>query len=248
MLEELRGAQIPGSAGAPQPQAGATAQAEPAATTTPPDAGAEVLYAGKYKTPDELEKAYLGLRKVMAQKGPITEMPAGEGRAVQPAQPAPAGQSWEQVNEDFRQAFEQNPLGTVFQLIQTYLLPQQEAASQTAVKMETYRLAAQYPEEFTELQPKIGRLLGEYPYLRQVVHAHPEVLELLFKTVRSDLAGEAVQAAKEAGREEGAQGQQARAGGVTAPASARKEPTKKTPQEQLLDELFGEQQKKGVFG
>lgn len=204
-------------------------------------------YAGRYDNVEDLEQGYLELRRHLSKQGTQDILGAVTGKpgeatqqptVAQPQQPV----DWSSVNESFRQSFEQNPLGTLQQLVQHLVMqgvqPLYESVTQQTLRTEAMRLAAQYPD-FDTISPRIAKLLSEKPYLRQLVQSNPEALESVYQMARSALAAEALEAAKAAGREEGAQAAGVKAHGQTLPGGARKESKKPTIEEQIIQSIMG---------
>lgn len=217
--------------------------------------GEQKLLAGKFKTVDELEKGYENLQSLLGRKG-LLQLPGDEGKDKQPevANVAPDSTQTldlEKINESFKQSFEQNPLLTLQQLLQAQVsrivAPIQEQVASQRMQAEMMRLAAQH-EDFVELSPRISEVLKKRPYLQQIVRVHPEAIEDAYRIAKSELAAEVAQAAKEAGRVEGQQAAKVKASAATAPVSSQQMPQEETPEDKILNGIFGISEKKqGIY-
>jgi len=259
----------PQDAGAPavgdSPQQSATSQDLSAATSqgvepqAPPSAegghpgsgGTPKKWAGKYDSPEELEKGYLELRRLLSARGALPDKEAAaQQQQQQVAGVQPPQIDWDAVNESFRRSFEQNPFLTVSQLAQYLALqaiaPVMEELAEWRLERQMLELAADNPD-FVDLAPKVKDMIGSDPELRALVRQNPKLLDLVYRAAKATLASEVAQAAKESGRQEAAELNRQKAAASTAPASTRKELQKKSPEEEILDRIFGSE-RKGIYG
>lgn len=98
---------------------------------------------------------------------------------------------------------------------------------------------------FTELAPQIEQILRQDPYLIKAPGGRG--IQMAYFMARGMTAGQAMQAAEEAGRQAAYQGIQQKTGAQVEGGGARQQ-TAKSPEEQLLDSIFAPTKGGGVFG
>jgi hypothetical protein len=130
---------------------------------------ADKLYAGKYKSPEELEQAYnstSGEASRMAQQmkqleGKLRQLTQSQG----PQQPQ---RSPEEVNRDFLVAFSQDPVGTLRGMLQQEVIQPIQSSMRGMNAEQTVSHMASKPEQFplfNEMRDQMADILDSMPEL-----------------------------------------------------------------------------------
>jgi hypothetical protein len=154
------------SENAPKPPAEAAPPAPPAEPPKPAEAAPvpEKVYAGKFKTPEDLEKAYQESESRMTRA--MQEAADLRKQAAAAPPPAPVPKTTEQIAAEeadknrFLQEFVSDPKGVITRY-------QQQAVQQTQVALTAQRVAEQWRTENPDLAEHEVRVAFEATYLAQ---------------------------------------------------------------------------------
>jgi hypothetical protein len=159
------------------------------------------LYAGKYKTVEDMEKAYLEAQKSLTQRN----MELAQARKnTNPAQQDTSKEQPQQEQEfDWEGSYKQDPLRTTFLMIQSMV---QDAMKGITGQIEpiksNYELSRTLDEvmgkyhDFTEYSDKTIELLGKSPEL----YGLPNYLEVAYKLAKAEDLQTKAETAFEAGK------------------------------------------------
>jgi PAS domain-containing protein len=157
MSEENIQAQDTGQPESQQPQTSSPDQ-EPvltAADTSPSPVESEKLYAGKFKTPEEMERAYFEAESRMHQSTTTT---AEMRRQLDAMQQAANTQQQQQLMEQYRQQFDADPVGFMMMMNQQAV---QNANQSTAQMMSIERTISDWRNKNSDLaDPVTEEMVG----------------------------------------------------------------------------------------
>lgn len=214
---------------------------------------AERLYAGRFKSVEDLEKSYKSLQ---SQLTPILQQLRNkqEGQPIVPAAVNAQGVPNELANSpEFQQIAATNP-AMAAQIVANYIQqkqqqqitqvmsPVQRQIKDMEIKMEVLNLRASLPD-FDEFAPELPVVFNENPWLWNT----NEPVKTAYKLLKADkltASSEEVTKARKAAAEEVRK--QKKAAGAEKQKGKRH--TKKvTPEEQIANDIIGVTQKKNAF-
>lgn len=202
------------------------------------------LLAGKYKSPEDLEKAYQELQKSFTK----ATMELSQAKNAQPANPAQqdTSQNVQQDNQqqvqqiDWHSAFQQDPINTMYHMAK--LIAQEEIqgiksqidpiANDFELGRQVDAVVAKY-SDFPEYAEKVGTILGTMPELEKL----PNHLEVAYKMAKSDVLAEQVKTAFDAGKNAAYQLDQQKQNNVFDNNTTRNE-AQKTPEQEIMEGIL----------
>jgi len=212
------------------------------------------LILGKFKSVDDLAKAYLNLQRQFTQE----RQRQAQTQNPQPQPPAQQQTGQPDLNKVFWDRFKVDPIGAI-QAVALYVAQQQTApilerqvtatVSQNLAavareyrQLQTQEGMKQLYERVAEIAEEIGNpQLAQQPTLR--------VLRMAASELWGDTKAQVYQKAKQAGRAEAERTRQAKQGlGVQGVAAKRQPDTPKTPEQEIMDGLLSAAQDGGLFG
>jgi|GEM_PF-5754156 len=222
---------------------------------SPDDGQGGKLILGKFKSQDELARAYLNLQRQFTQERQRQAQTQNQQSQL-PAQQPQAGQP--DLNQVFWERFKTDPIGAI-QAVALYVAQQQTApilerqvtatVSQNLAavareyrQLQTQEGMKQLYERVAEIAEELGNpQLAQQPTLR--------VLRMAASELWGDTKAQVYQKAKQAGRAEAERTRQAKQGlGVQGVAAKRQPDTPKTPEQEIMDGLLSAAQDGGLFG
>jgi len=165
------------------------------------------LYAGRYKSVEELENAYKNLQsfstKVAQELANYKKQQSQQNEQLpQQSQQFQQNQQvqtqFDEINRAFIMSFQQNPVGTIQQLIQ-HATQQvvQPLAKEMEIKTGIAELSTKYPD-FPKLAPKTIEVLRNMPDLWNI----PNTLEVAYKLAKADYTEQAITQARNSSQQQ----------------------------------------------
>lgn len=197
---------------------------------------ADKLWAGKYKTPEDLEQAYLNsqrsatkLAQELAQLRKTASAPP-EGNEHNPTQ-TPEFAQIAQINPQL--ALQMLTQKAAQDAVRQHVMPLQEKLDSVTMQAELARLKAMH-SDFGEVAPHMAEVFKDNPDLWNT----KEPLRVAYALAKAEYAEEAVAAAKEAGRKEAYRSKANKQSAVVEGQKSKGQQKQKTPEEDMLDEIF----------
>ena len=215
---------------------------------SPPEDGQDELILGKFKSVEDMAKAYRNLEKQFT-KNRMQQKP-------EPQAQQQTGQL-EDPNEVFWNAFQNDPLGTIQYLaghvVQQQTAPIIEQRQTERVLQDLDKLSQEYqqvatPDGLQQWKQKMIEIAEEdfgNPSLAD--NPSPRLMKLAAQELWGDSKAALYQKAKQKGREEAEQARRAKQG-LSAPSGAKPKETPKSAEEQIADSIVNAGRRGGIFG
>lgn len=206
----------------------------------------EELIAGKFKTQEDMVKAYKNLERQFHDS------------RQKPAAQTPAPQSYDgDPNEAILDALNRDPIGTlnyfVQQGVQQALAPLQEERSTDRLTANIDKVAQDYKQVYTEggmteLFAKIGEIAQEFGNPSMVNSPTPRVLRMAAEELWGKQSmSQVYQQALQQGRQQAEESRRAKAG-LSAPGNAKPKETPKSEADHIADSIVNAGRRGGLFG
>jgi hypothetical protein len=210
------------------------------------------LFANKYKSPEDLERAYTELQKSFTKATmELSQMRNTQANPNQDTSPN-ARQANDQKEQDYDwyAAYQQDPVAATYQMIQSMMQQSLQGVmkdiepikSDFALGREIDNLLAQHPDA-GEYADKIQQVIDTMPQLRSI----PNYLEVAYKMASSEVLAEKAKTAFDAGKNAAYQLDQQKQTNVFDNKTTR-EQVQPTPEEQIMKEIMKAGGKWGSFG
>jgi hypothetical protein len=216
------------------------------------------LLAGKYKSPEDLAKAYQNAQRKISQQAEEIKNLRGQQSAAPGQQQS--GQQSGDLNKVFWQNFQTDPLGTMRYLIQE-ATKQQVAPILQQREMDTLgrninALAKEYrqvatEEGMTQLMGKVAEIAQELGNPALANNPSPRILKLAAEESFGSTKQALYNQAKKAGREEAEKTRQRKQTGLSAPKGAKRSPLSEQPkseEDQIREGIMAHARGGGIFG
>lgn len=213
-----------------------------------PDEEPGQLFAGKFKTPQDMETAYVNLQKKMGEMG--NHIAQLRRQSPQPQGQGPSPQQVEEYNTRFWDDFQRSPLETLANVMQTMIQqqvspmiqPLQSVAAEkhidravTGMSDITDADGVQIYPDAAELAPLIKQTLLENEHLWSA----PNALDIVYSIAKGKGAMEAVNHARQAGLDEGYKNAAVKKmGSVTGTKAKSKTTPKLSPEDAVLADIM----------
>lgn len=220
----------------------------------PQDGQGEGLILGKFKTQEDLAKAYQNLQREHTK----TRMQQSGGQQPPAQQQSPAQQDGQpDIQQLFWERFKTDPIGAV-QAIATFAAQQQTAPifeeRRTATLAQSFETISkeyrqvQTPEGLTQLRGKVQEIATELGRPDLADNPTPRILRMAAEEAFGSTKASAYQRGKQAGRQESEQTRQSKQG-LGAPGGARRQQeAEKTPEQLMKEGILEAGKGMGLFG
>jgi len=191
------------------------------------------VWAGKYKSPEELEKAYLHAQSYstrLAQE--LAQLKNQLYTDTPQEQQSSVGQEGPQ--DQFVQAVQYYAQQAALNLLQQYLAPVTSKVEELSLQSELARMKATDPH-FDEVAPTLAEVFQENPALWQL----PNAVDIAYAVAKARYAEKALAEARAAGAKDAYNTQAAKQAAFVEGQKSKAQPPQKTPTEELLDSIFG---------
>lgn len=204
----------------------------------PETGNAPKLFAGKYKTPEEMENAYLEAQRSLTKVN--MELSTLKRQSANPQKDTSQPNQQQAQDIDWNEAFKQNPVWTIYQLANaiaeqkvqgiTSKLDPLVSDSQMAKNLD--EASAKYPD-FYDYADKAIEILDGMPDLYNM----PNHLEIGYKLAKSDVLAEQAKKAYDAGKQD-AYNLDGQKNNVVFDNKTTRETAQKTPEETIVDGIM----------
>jgi hypothetical protein len=231
--------------------------------SSPASAGqGDGLILGKFKTQDDLAKAYLELQREFsrrtAQGGVGSQQQAPAAAAVPQPGEQPGQQQPPDYNSMFWQNFRDNPLGTIEALVghivNARTAPIFEERRAASISSGIQEVAKEYRQQLSDVEglkaltEKVGELAQEFGNPELLRNPTPRILRMAAQELWGDTKAQAFEKGKQIGRTEAERTRQAKQGlGASGGARRGAEPAKSLEQE-IKDGILAAGRGGGLFG
>lgn len=208
--------------------------------------GQEQLIAGKFKSQDDLVKAYKNLER---------EFHKSRQQPSQPQQPIQQ-QPQQDINELFWTQFQQDPFGTMNQFVNA-MVEQRTAGlyeqQQTQTVSQHFQsLSNEFPQLATEqgmseFANKIFEVAEELGNPNLAANPSPRIMKLAAMEAFGDSKASLYKKAKQQGRMEAENARRAKQG-LSAPKQTKPKQVEKSPEELIADSIVSAGSRRGLFG
>mgnify|MGYP006976775290 CR=1 FL=1 len=222
----------------------------------PPEGqGDNGLILGKFKTQEDLAKAYLNLqaeftRQRMQQSG-------GQQQSQQPQMPAQQQGGQPDVQQLFWERFKVDPIGAI-QAVAQYVAQQQtaplvEERRTAAVSQSLEAVAKEYrqiqtPEGMKQLFERVNEIAQELGNPALAQHPTQRVLRMAASELWGDTKAQVYQKAKQAGRVEAERTRQSKVGLAAQGGARRPLEGEKTTEQEIKEAILAAGKGGGLFG
>jgi hypothetical protein len=206
-----------------------------------PETETQKLYAGKYKTPEDVEKAYVEVQRALTKA--TMELSEFKRRNANPVQQQDTSQQPEQNQDyDWYSAYQQDPVQTTYQMVNAML---QQAMQGVDGKinplLERDQLSANLDEvmndpecpDFAQYSDKVIEILNKNPDLYKL----PNHLKIGYKLARGEDSEAKAKTAFEAGKNAAYQLDQQKQNNIFDNKTTRNE-AQRTPEEQIVEGIM----------
>ncbi|OXM17323.1 hypothetical protein [Paenibacillus herberti] len=211
------------------------------------------LILGKFKTPEDLTKAYQNLQREFTKS---RQQPAAAPIQQQP-QTQPGGQPMD-PNSVFWDHFRDNPLGTIQQLVSMathqQVAPLQQAREDEQLMRNVETLAKQYPKATTDegmgqLFGKVAEIANELGNPGLIKNPSPRILRMAAAEAFGESGAKAYEQGKRAGREESTASRRTKKAANLPKGSGKKQSEGElSPIEQMKANILAASAGGGIFG
>ncbi|QJC52904.1 hypothetical protein HGI30_15905 [Paenibacillus albicereus] len=208
------------------------------------------LILGKFKSSDELAKAYQNLHREFTKS---RQQPA----AVPAPQQAQSGGQPTDPNEVFWSHFKDNPFGTIQQLVAAaaaqQVAPLQQAREDEQLLKNVEALTKQYPRAASDegmglLFGKVAEIANELGNPGLVKNPSPRVLRMAAAEAFGESGAKAYEQGKRAGREESATARRTKQAANLPKGGKKQTEGELSPVEQMKANILAASQGGGIFG
>ena len=172
-----------------------------------PEEGQELIF-GKFKTLEEAQKAYFNAEAELTRRSQELAQYRQQQEMMQAQQQYPQQQEQYDPNElkrQFLNAFVEDPIGALQAVMEStqkeQLRPIYQDMLVRNIDSAVSKLQSKY-EDFNQLEDKMTEYLQSNPSILQAFPSIEQSFEAIYKIVKADMAQQAVQQAKEEGRNE----------------------------------------------
>lgn len=223
-------------------------------TEDPDEGNSEELLAGKYKTPEDLAKAYRNAQKKISQ----------QSEELRQYKQQPETQNQQQMpdnyNDIIHEEFQRNPAGTINYLVEQQMkqqmeqhvqpLQQQIQDEQLGKSMDP--ISKQYTqarseEGMVELFSKVGEIAQELGNPKLAQNPSQRVLKMAAQELWGESTAQVYQKAKSQGRQE-AQSTRQQKQGLDVKTSKKPQTQQLTPEQEIRQGILNAGSGSGLFG
>lgn len=208
-----------------------------------PEEGQELIF-GKFKSLEEAQKAYFNAEAELTRRSQELAQYRQQQEMMQAQQQYPQQQEQYDPNElkrQFLNAFVEDPIGALQAVMESTQREQLQPIYQDMlvrnIDSAVSKLQSKY-EDFNQLEDKMTAYLQSNPSIMQAFPSIEQSFEAIYKIVKADMAQQAVQQAKEAGRNEAYANIQAKKGAFSEGSQAKTN-SAKTPEQQIIEGILG---------
>ncbi|KKC45828.1 hypothetical protein VE23_25235 [Paenibacillus sp. D9] len=211
----------------------------------------EELILGKFKSPEDLAKAYQNLQREFTKS---RQQPSTTPIQQPPAQPG--GQPMD-PNSVFWDHFRDNPLGTIQQLVsmatQQQVAPLQQAREDEQLLRNVETLAKQYPKAATDegmglLFSKVAEIANEIGNSGLIKSPTPRILRMAAAEAFGESGAKAYEQGKRAGREETAAARRTKQAANLPKGGKKQTEGELSPVEQMKANILAASRGSSIFG
>lgn len=217
------------------------------------DEGQGELIAGKFKSQNELVKAYKNLEREFHKS---RQQPQQDQYQQQQFQQQTMQQQIQDPNSQFWDLFQQDPISTmnffINNAVQEQTKPIYETQATQQLANNISQLSGQYDQVNTEdglnqLFDKIGEISEELGNPSILENPSPRILRMAAQEAFGDQTAQLYQQAKQKGKEEAENNRKAKQG-LTGPSGTKPKQNEKTPEEQLAEMIINSGRSGSMFG
>jgi hypothetical protein len=211
-------------------------------TSAPPPEEQPKMYAGKFKSPEELQKGYEELERAYLQKQrdmtQLSQQFASLKKQAAPPQEQPPVQT-EDIDAVIRDALQRDPFGTMSALVQhqlqTYVQPIQATAREIKIRDAVSQMTATYPD-FPEVAGGIKQMMETNPDMAELFERNPAfALDLAYKAAKVDAVAKALPQVVELATQQAYQNITAKQGVTPVPPAAKQPEKPKDPDSEMWE-------------
>lgn len=193
MLDELETPEVPASDTTEHADDGAEVVNDAPETPSAPSGDTPKKWAGKYDSPEELERAYTNAQKHLTKVS--QQFSSLKKQAAPASQEYPTGQV-EEINAAILQALQTDPFGTLNLLVQeqmkNHLQPLQAASREVKIQGAVQQLMTEHPD-FPEMADTVQKMLEEDSDLADLFERNPaKALNLAYRASKADAVAKAL--------------------------------------------------------
>lgn len=194
------------------------------------------LWAGRFKSPEEMEQAFLSMSK-QDDKAVFDELVKLRQQSMvknqQQQEDGNSQQLQELMNNDPQKALNVMIQQAVQQALKHYVVPMQTRVESLNMQTELNKLKAT-KSDFSQVAPYLAKVFAENPELWNVKNP----ITTAYALAKAEYADKAVSLAKEEGRKEAYESKARKTRAVAEGQKAKVQKKEKSEEEQLLDAIF----------